>query len=141
MSEETPEYFYEGISSAGLLRAGRLLWPRWVELRGCVLREEVADPEGVDRWLAQPEGSVQQTEWVLNHVHLYDVVEEGWGEPEELFDERLMDVAERLAAAWRASLREAFPGRAFAVYVATPAEDHGPTVYALSDDGDDGDSG
>ena len=132
MSEGSADYEYNGISSAGMRRAAELMWPRWVEVRGCVLREEVASPAGVAAWLDKPDGSVRQAEWVLNHVHLYDEVEEGWGEPEELFDARLMDAAQRLAAAWGASVRAAFPDREFEVIVASPEEDHGPTVYLLS---------
>ncbi len=128
---EEPAYCYDGISSAGLRRAAALMWPRWVEVSGCVLREEVADAEAVADWLARPDGSVQETESVLNHVHLYRQVDY-WDEPDELLDERLMDVAERIAAAWSASLREAFPGRAFSVEVASPEEDYGPTIYCWS---------
>ena len=132
--DEKPKYLYDGVSSAGMKRAAALLWPDWVEVEGCVLRRAVADPDNVRRWLASDGGSVERTEWALNHVHLYDEVEEGWGAPQDVLDERLLAVAERLAAAWRASLAAAFPSRHFAVYVATPDEDHGPTVYALSDD-------
>jgi len=130
--DERPRYLYDGISSAGIYRAAALLWPDWVEVEGCVLRREMADVENVRRWMATEGASVQRTEWAVNHVHLYDEVEEGLEEPQELLDERLLAVAERLAAAWRASLAAAFPARQFHVEVAGPEEDHGPTVYAFS---------
>jgi len=132
VQDAQPRYLYDGISSAGIHRTAALLWPDWVEVEGCVLRREVADVENVRRWLATGGASVQRTEWALNHVHLYDEVEEGWEEPQELLDQRLQAVAERLAAAWRASLAAAFPSRTFHVEVAEPHEDHGPTVYAFS---------
>ena len=130
--DEQPRYLYDGISSAGISRAAALLWPDWVEVEGCVLRREMADEENVRQWMATEGGSVQRTEWVVNHVHLYDEVEQGWEEPRELLDERLLAVAERLAAAWRASLAAAFPSRVFHVEVAGAEEDYGPTVYAFS---------
>lgn len=68
----------------------------------------------------------------LNHVHLYDEVEEGWEEPEAVLDQRLDEVAQHLAGAWRASLAAAFPTRTFVVDVVGPDEDYGPTVYAFS---------
>jgi hypothetical protein len=132
MPDEQPRYLYDGISSAGIERAARLLWPDWVEVDGCILRRDVADVDNVQRWLAAEGGSVQRTEWALNHVHLYDEVEEGWDEPQQILDQRLEQVAERLAAAWRASLAAAFPSRTFHVEVATRDEDYGPTVYAFS---------
>ena len=130
MSKEQPKYLYDGISSAGIQRAATLLWPEWIEVEGCVVRRDVADVENVRRWLATEGGSVPRTEWALNHVHLYDEVE--GDEPQQLLDQRLIDVAERLAAAWRASLAEAFPSRRFQVEIASPDEDYGPTIYAFS---------
>ena len=134
MPEERPKYEYPGISSAGVQRAATLLWPDWIEIEGCVLRREVAEAENVRRWLATDDGSVRRTEWALNHLHLYDEVEEGWDEPQDVLDQRLLDVAERVAQAWRASLASAFPSRRFTVEVAGPDHDHGPTVYAFSAD-------
>jgi hypothetical protein len=130
--DEQPKHLYDGISSAGIHRAAALLWPDWIEVEGCVLRRDVADVENVRRWLATEGGSVQRTEWALNHVHLYDEIEEGLNEPQEVLDQRLKEVAERLAAAWRASLAVAFPSRTFWVDVAGSDEDYGPTVYAFS---------
>jgi hypothetical protein len=132
--DEKPKYLYDGISSAGFRRAAALLWPEWVEVEGCVLRSDVAEAENVRRWLATDGGSVQRIEWALNHVHLYDEVEQGWEEPQDILDRRLLDAAERLAAAWRASLAAAFPTRTFQVEVAGADEDYGPTVYAFSAD-------
>ena len=132
MPDQQPKYQYDGISSAGIARAAALFWPDWVEVDGCVLRADVADAKNVRRWLSVQGGSVQQVEWALNHVHLYDEVEEGWEEPPQLLNERLLEVARRLADAWRASLAAAFPERTFDVEVATPAEDHGPSVYVVS---------
>lgn len=133
MPDEQPRYLYDGISSAGMYRTAGLLWPDWVEVEGCVIRREVADVETVRRWMTTEGASVERTEWAVNHVHLYDEIEEGWEEPQQLLDERLVAVAERLAAAWRASLAAAFPSRKVHVEVAGPEEDHGPTVYAFSD--------
>lgn len=132
MSKEQPKYVYNGISSAGIQRAATLLWPDWVEIEGCAVRRDVADVQNVRRWLAAEGGSVPRAEWVLNHVHLYDEVERGWNEPQQLVDQRLIEVAERLAAAWRASLATAFPSRRFRVEIANPDEDYGPTIYAFS---------
>lgn len=133
--DDQPKYDYDGISSAGLQRAAALLWPDWVEVEGCILRRDVADVDNVRRWLSSDGGSPQRTEWALNHVHLYDEVEEGWEEPQELLDQRLQEVAERIAAAWRAALAATFPARPCHVEVVAPEEDHGPTVYAFSGEG------
>jgi len=54
------------------------------------------------------------------------------GEPEGVLDQRLNEVAQRVAAAWRASVAAAFPSRTFLVEVVGPDEDYGPTVYAFS---------
>ena len=114
-----------------------MFWPEWVEVEGCVLRRDVADADNVRRWLATDDGSVQQTEWALNHVHLYDEVEEGWEEPDEVLDLRLEEVAQRLAGAWRASLAVAFPSRTFVVDVAGPGPRrfrHACLVWLSSDE-------
>ena len=115
MSDDQPKYLYDGISSAGVARVA-----------------DVADPDNVRHWLGIDDGSVQRTEWALNHVHLYDEIEQGWDEPQELLDTRLLDAANRIAAAWRASLAAAFPGRTFSIEVVSSEAEHGPTVYLVS---------
>jgi hypothetical protein len=132
VSDQQPKFLYDGISSAGMQRAAALFWSEWVDVEGCILRRDPADAGDVRRWLATEEGSAQRTEWALNHVHLYDEVEEGRDEPQELPDQRLEEVAQRLASGWRASLAAAFPSKTFLVEVVGPDEGYGPTVYAFS---------
>jgi ribosomal protein S18 acetylase RimI-like enzyme len=120
-----------GVDSFELKVAASLLWPDWVEIDGCVLRRDVADSEAIRDWAETAGGSVQRTESMLNHVHLYDLVTDE-EEEDEGFDQRLTDVAETLAAAWRASLAATFPSRTFQVIVASAEDDYGPTVYAHS---------
>jgi len=120
-SQSEPKYLYDGMSSAALTKAARLIRPEWVEKRGCILREEAADDDAIAEWFDATEGSSQRTESMLNHLHLCSLVEEGWDEPEGLLDERLMEVAQRIAAAWQASLRGALPNRTFDIEVVPPA--------------------
>jgi hypothetical protein len=105
-----------------------LLHPDWTQLDGCVLRRDVANPKSVRGWLNSDGGSVARTEWVLNHVHLWDELDEA----DDPHDDALLEQAERIATAWRESLSTAFPSRTFIVEVRAPDEDYGPTIYAYS---------
>lgn len=113
------------INTEEALQLARAIVPRWVEHRGCVIREERFDESRFDEWWDSTDGSRQATEQVLNHLHLWDLLvntdEKDFGE--------LWELGELMVVGWRASLHNAFPGREFEV---TLSDDYGPTVTAAT---------
>ncbi|MGO1975470.1 MAG: hypothetical protein ACTH2Q_21125 [Propionibacteriaceae bacterium] len=95
-----------------------------VEYRGCLIRKAVFSERVVDLWLEQTEGSTTAVELVMNHVHLYDEVEEHTDD--DLAD--LERAAQQLAEVWRALLRTRHPELDVEVTFATEPDEYGPTV-------------
>ena len=94
------------------------------EYRGCLIRRAVFDANSVDTWLAQTNGDVAAVETVVNHVHLYDLV--------NVYDDsqlgELEALAGRLAEVWRGLLMARYPDRALEVAVASEPDEYGPTL-------------
>ncbi|SIN33899.1 hypothetical protein [Micromonospora cremea] len=105
-----------------------ILWPRFVEYRGGVFLGFRFDAEGVDTWLAELDGDVPRVESMINHLHLWDIMNPA-GDAEYV---ALSALAPRIAEAWRAALLLRLPDRDFVVTVADDPEDYGPTLYLAS---------
>jgi hypothetical protein len=100
----------------------RFVSPEFVEVRGCVLLKERYDERNLEAWWTQLNGDRAAIEEVVNHVHLWDVVEE------QVPDEALDEVAEALVRNWRRALAEQFPDRSFRVVLSNDENDYGPTL-------------
>jgi hypothetical protein len=101
-----------------------LMWPRLVEVDGCVfLAFQFVESSRLAFLQSGLRG--QQLERVLNHVHLYDVVNDTFSDAQL---ERLERVARIVREAWLASAAAQFPGRSFEVTLASEPDDYGPTV-------------
>lgn len=94
------------------------------EYRGCLIRRAVFDTNSVDTWLAQTNGDVSAVETVVNHVHLYDLV--------DVYDDsqlgELEALARRLAEVWRGLLAVRYPDRELEVSFASEPDEYGPTL-------------
>jgi hypothetical protein len=114
-------------SSGALLGIARLFAPRWLEVRGCVIRNETYDPGRFEaEWLAS--GANRRTvELTFNRARLADEVDD----PD---DEILREVGLLLVGSWRATLHAAFPGREFDVELVSSSDPAGPEVWAVSHD-------
>ncbi|MEN3538233.1 hypothetical protein AAH991_24195 [Microbispora sp. ZYX-F-249] len=101
-----------------------LFWPEFVEYRDCVFLGALFDKRSVDTWFEELKGDRSAVENVVNHLHLWDV----FAPRSESEYAILPEVASRVAAMWRAALRDAFPAREFVVAVLGEEGDYGPTV-------------
>lgn len=105
-----------------------LFWPEFTEYRGGVFLGFTFEQRGVDIWFDELKGDMSAVEGVVNHVHLWDV----FAPKSEAEYAVLNDLAQRIAAMWRAALKSAFPSREFIVAVADASEDYGPTISLRS---------
>jgi hypothetical protein len=96
--------------------------PRWVEVRGCVLRDDAYHPAAVEAEWRASGGNRRSIESTFNCVRLADEVA-------DLDEEILGEVALLVAESWRATLRQAFPEREFDVVISSEG---GPRVCATS---------
>jgi hypothetical protein len=105
-----------------------LLWPDFVEFRGCTFLKFKFDESNVDMWLERLSEDFRAVEAVVNQVHLWDVFSPG--SPEEY--RVLSQLAHRVSDMWRSALHIAFPDRIFLVLVLDDPEEYGPTLTFTS---------
>ena len=108
----------------------RFLWPKFIEVRGCVLLPWVHNPEVFEQWWTKLEGEQSIIEKTLNHVHLWDIFEVN--EEQSNDDTVLEGLANLIAKLWRSALVDAFPDRKFLVTASNDKNDYGPTVMFCS---------
>lgn len=85
------------------------------------------EPDNFETWWTELKGDRVRIESVLNHVHLWEVFDADGDDAN-----KLGELAEVVAASWRASVAKRFPGRSFEVSVSNDDSDYGPTVYLHS---------
>ncbi|WP_405900516.1 hypothetical protein OG242_26435 [Streptomyces sp. NBC_00727] len=105
----------------------RVFLPRFVEVRGCVLWDRSYAPANFQLWYDELKGDVASVEATLNQFRLWMYVDFD-DDPASRTD--ALDLAREIARAWRLSLADAFPHRAFDVR-ATETVD-GPVVSFTS---------
>jgi hypothetical protein len=115
-----------GASSALYLNEiTELVWPRFIELNGLVIRDQPGVRDSFDQWQKRHGEESWRIESVMNHVHLYDFVGDDYTDTELPTLER---TALRIQASWRVALIHEFPDRTFEVTYATEPDEYGPTV-------------
>lgn len=101
-----------------------LIFPRLIEVRGCVVREDRYEQANFDNWFATLNGDVEQVERITNFFPT-----RGYFEPSDDVEEQALEtLAERTALGWRTQAALQFPGRAMVAEVVDGGEDDGPTV-------------
>lgn len=98
-----------------------LVWPRFVEVNGCVLLAEAYTPRTFDDWWARYPGQVERIERVINHVHLYDVLP-------DVPEADLMSLRDLLERTWPLAVKAAFPHRSCKIFVSSDDDDYGPGI-------------
>ncbi|MEU1374207.1 hypothetical protein ABZ442_11120 [Streptomyces triculaminicus] len=106
---------------AVLVAFSRILWPRFVEVEGCVLWDRVYEESNFNLWRESLSGDISRIEATLNQVRIWQIVESDEGD-----QEALNFIAACVVKSWRASLSADFPEREFEVLV-VESED-GPIV-------------
>lgn len=102
-------YLSERLTVTDAVLLLNLLTPPLIEVDGCVLREDRYSPENFRDWSDHFDGSVQDIEWIINQVNLWDVFN-----PTDNADEQaLEDIARTIAAIWPDHARRTFPDRTF----------------------------
>lgn len=91
----------------------RAFRPRFVEVSGCILWDRVYKPDNFRRWFSEVNGNLTAIESVLNRLRLWQFIDV---ESEE-DDVAIRSLAGDVEFFWRASLREAFPDKKFAVSI------------------------
>lgn len=107
------------------LAFAELFWPRFVEIRGCVLLKERYEASNFETWWEKLSGHTHEIEAMINHIHLWDLFDLD----EEAVPEAAMEeLVEVIGLCWGCALRHTYPGRRFDVVVSTDESEYGPTV-------------
>jgi hypothetical protein len=93
------------------LAVGHLLWPCFVEARGCVLRQDAYSLQNLERWWNELDGDVACIESVVNHLHLWDVFPNYDASAAGVVSE----LADLLVHTWSAALATEFSDRGIVV--------------------------
>lgn len=115
-----------------LAEVSRLLDIEMTEYRGCFIRKSAFSADNVDQWLQSTSSDVATVESIVNHVHLYDEVDDTYDDA-QMAD--LDNVGRRVARIWRDLLSVRYPGQAFTVTFATEPDEYGPTISVHQADG------
>jgi hypothetical protein len=105
-----------------------LCWPDFVEYRGGVFLEFLFDRGPIDTWFDHHGGDVKAVEAVVNHVHLWDVLD-AKSPPEYA---ALSGLAAMMKPMWEAAARAKLDGRAVVVTATDEDIDYGPTLTLQS---------
>jgi hypothetical protein len=105
----------------------QILSPRFIEVRGCILREAEYDASKFEEWWAECEGNTQAIESLINHQHLWDLF---YGDHDDVDYRAMEEMAPLIAESWRATAAKQFPDRTFTAEV---SDDYGPTVSLVSE--------
>jgi hypothetical protein len=106
-----------------------LVFPRLIDVRGCILRADRYDEANFDDWWTSTEGNSDQIERILNYFPTLM-----YFEPTDEVEERALEVlADRIALGWRAQAAIQFPNRPIVVRVIEGTEDDGPSVMMYTD--------
>ena len=97
-----------------------LVAPELRAYRGCLILADRFDKSNVDDWLKSVGGDITAVEEVVNHVHLWDVVD--GGSPD------LDDLGRRIAQTWRDVFAARYPEHRITVTFATEPDEYGPTI-------------
>ena len=103
------------------------LTPEIAEYRGCVLNKKALDSAYLADWFSD-KYSDEQREYVLNHVHLWDVICVGAGQSrEEIVNSELREFLPVLADfwRWRFAQQSSLP---ITVWTVDDPEEYGPTI-------------
>jgi len=119
------QFVGERVGIAGAAAVARLLWPRFVEYRGAVIREEAFNAVFFDQWWTKFSGDIAAIESMVNHLHLWDVFAQCDDEASFEIMDNLLPI---IRSCWSAALAEAFPNRRFEVWTANEPDDYGPTI-------------
>jgi len=106
-----------------------MILPGFVEQEGCIVVDFLTSETAVRSWRQVRGDNKAAIESGVNRLILWD-----WFDPDDAIEERaLLDMAERIAIAWKQCASNAFPGRTFRSWV---NHDYGPTVVLCTTDGD-----
>lgn len=121
------DFLSQSTGLAEWIALSRVFLPRFVEAEGCVLWDRSYDPTNFRLWHTELKGDVISIEATLNQLKLWLYVDIG---DDVQSQANVISLAQEIAAAWRLSLKQAFPQRVFDVQ-ATDTED-GPVVRFTS---------
>lgn len=114
-----------------------LVFPRLVEVRGCVVRADKYSEANFNSWFDTLKGDTERIERIINFLptrHFF--------EPADEVEERALEtLAERIALGWRTQAALQFPDRPLVAEVLEGTEDDGPTVVLYTRKTDTGQAG
>ncbi|MGW1182638.1 hypothetical protein ACWD7Y_20890 [Streptomyces drozdowiczii] len=117
------DFLSQSAGPAEWIALSRVFLPRFVEVRGCVLWDRSYEPGNFRLWYEELKGDTASIEATLNQFRLWLYVD---FDDDPASRSNALELAREIARAWRLSLGDAFPGRAFDVRAAETVD--GPVV-------------
>jgi hypothetical protein len=98
----------------------------FVEVEGCILLRAHYQHNNFLEWKEKCDSDITQIESIMNHVHLYDVVQDI---EVKLSLKKYEVAAAELLWAWKHALESQFPDRSFNFEYETEPRAYGPTIW------------
>lgn len=114
-------YLRAHVSLTSATLFARLMFPEFIEVRGCVIVREFYNPETFDGWWASLDGDRRAVEYNVNWLTMWDMWEPE-GEDEEA---ALESVAAHIALSWKLQASLKFP---YITWNTQVIEMYGPVV-------------
>jgi hypothetical protein len=125
---DTPAGPVRPLSCQQFWYVAELVWPRFVVYRGIVIRDDAVARQSIDTMLDSQQQQPTKVAAIVNHLHLIDEVTEVSEAELPACVRLLTESAQRIAEAWRHSLRSQFPDRSFLVKIDVGDRAYGPTI-------------
>lgn len=114
-------YLHQHVSVTSATLFARLMFPEFIEVRGCVIVREVYNPETFEQWWRRSNCDPRTVEHNVNRLTLWD-----WWEPDGAQEEAALEfVATRIAISWKVHATLRFPHISWETYV---DDVYGPVV-------------
>jgi len=127
------EYAWLKLTPDVLVSTISLLWPEFIVHDGGCFFEDSFSQEVFDQWMARFGGDIRETERMMNHRHVRDLIQEQNGLSERL----IRHIGEALVCFWQAAIDSQFPKQSMVVTSEWDTENNDVVVLVYQNDGRD----
>jgi hypothetical protein len=118
------EYAWLKLTPDVLVSTISLLWPRFIVHDGGYFFEDCFSQEVFEQWMARFAGDIRETERMMNHRHVRDLIQDQSGLSEQL----IRFIGEALVCFWRAAITSQFPNVSVVVTSEWDAENNDAVI-------------
>lgn len=124
------DYISFNIHPDDVIIISRLLFPKFIEIKNCILYSEKYDQNNFEDWCRELNNDSVAIEKVINHIHMYDLFAHT---NETIKDSSFKEIGKLLQFSWALYLRSEFPSKRIIVDYFDNEKDYGPTITVYTE--------